>query len=488
MTTRRQGLTPPRIGTPRSSAKSLGPFAAQVATGLGVEWWPWQKYVTDTAMELRRRRGKNGLARFQAAHVGILVPRQCGKSIVARVRGWTQCLLPDLDGVADLVGGRVGPQHVGWLCQDRANAIRAWTDAVDMLMSSDYAEAVQRVKMQRGDECVTFRNGSWLRVVTPSRTGPRGLDCDLILLDEALAHDVSLLAALAPTQAQRDQASKSLGAQLVALSSEGDERSTLLATMAEQGRRAVAERDRSRAWFEWSAPPDADVYDPEVWRAAIPTLDRPAGISTDFVRLQSETMDLDDFRREYLCLHTPRPAQQVIDLDRWEDSPHGQPERNVPVVFGVDVTPSGSAASLVAVATADRGHALELVRTAGGVDWLTAATVDIAKRWNAPVVLDGTGPAAWLAPALEQAEVEVIRIKAGDVYAAASRFAVLVDEGRIAHQHDPRLSAAVAAATRRRSGDRWGFDRHAADVSALVAAALAVWAIETTSVVQSQVW
>jgi hypothetical protein len=405
---------------------------------------------------------------------------------VARVRGWTQCLLPELDGVAELVGGRVGPQHVGWLCQDRANAIRAWNDAVDMLQMSEYSDAVKRVTRQRGDESVTFRNGSWLRVVTPSRTGPRGLDCDLIVLDEALAHGVELLAALAPTQAQRDQNPQSLGAQLVALSSEGDERSTLLATLSEIGRRSVAERDRSRAWFEWSAAPDADAYDPAVWRAAIPTLDRPGGISSDFIRLQAETMDVADFRREYLCLHTPRPAQQVIDADSWNESPLSSPSSAV--VFGVDITPSGSAAALVAVGQGPRGYSVEIVDAAGGVEWLTGATVERAKRWNAPVVLDAAGPAAWLAPALEQAGVEVVKIRAGDVLAAASRFAVLVDEAKIAHMPDTRWDAAIAAATRRRSGDRWGFNRHAGDVSVLVAVALAVWALESSAVIQATVW
>ena len=483
-----QGLTPPRIGTPRTKgSRSLGAHAETVAHGLGVDWWPWQKYVADTALELHKIPGR-AMWRFQASTVGVLVPRQCGKSILARVLAWTQCLLPELHNVTSLVGGHVGPQHVGWLCQDRAAALRAWGDAVEMLMHSPFRDAVKRTKLQRGEEAVTFNNGSWLRVITPNRTGPRGLDCDLVLLDEALAHGVELLAALAPTQAQRDQAKGSLGAQLVALSSEGDERSSLLRTMAEIGRRAVADGDRSRAWFEWSAPPDADIYDPAVWRAAIPTLDRPGGISTEFIRLQSETMDIDDFRREFLCLHTPRPASQVIDPEHWDRAPRGAPPMGAAIVFGVDVTPTGSAASIVAVAQSDRGHAIELVEAHGGIEWLTASIIEKARRWNAPVVLDGAGPAAWLVPALATAEIDVIKLRAGDVLAAASQFTVLVEEGKIAHLDDTRLDAAIAAATRRRSGERWGFDRNRGDVTALVAAALGVWAIETTQVPQPQIW
>ena len=483
---RAQALTPPRVGTPKASrSKSLGPVAAEVADELGVKWWPWQKHVADVSLELRQRRG-NPRARFRAGSVGVMVSRQTGKSVLAKVRGWTQCLLPELPLAEQIVGAPVGPQHVGWLCQDRANAIRSWDEAVDLLMSSPYKPAVRKVRTQRGDECVYFRNGSYLRVVTPSRTGPRGLDLDLVLLDEALAHEAALLASLAPTQAARDQNALSIGAQFVALSSGGDDKSTLLATMGEVGRRSVIEGERERMWFEWSALADSDVYDPAVWRAVIPTLDRPGGISTEFVRMQAETMDVDDFRREYLCLHTPRPAQQVVDADSWANAPRDEPHGAV--VFGVDCTPSGDAASIVAVGTHRVGHVIELVDARGGIDWLTASVIEKAQRWNTPVVLDGAGPCAWLVPSLEAAEVEVVKVKQGDVLTAAARFSTLVDEKAIAHQDDARFEAAIAAATRRRSGDRWGFDRQQGDVSALVAAALGVWAIETTSVLQPQVW
>lgn len=481
----RQGLTKPRIGTPRSSAITLGPIAADVAVGLGCEWWPWQKYVGDTSLELRRQRGRK-LARLTAKQVTVEVSRQTGKSVVARVRGWTQCLLPELIDAYPIIGGQPGPQHVGWLCQDRANAIRSWQDAVEVLRESIYWSSVRRVRTQRGDESVLFKSGSYLRVVTPSRTGPRGLDLDLILLDEALAHPAALLASLNPTQAARDSNPHSIGAQFVALSNEGDDTATLLHTLTEAGRRAVAEGDRSRMLFEWSAESDCDPYDPAVWKRTIPTLDRPGGISTEFVRMQAETMDVADFRREYLCLHTPRPAQQVVDADEWDRCPRGTPRHAF--VFGVDCTPSGSAASIVAVGPHDAGHGVELIDNRGGIDWLTPTVIDKAKRWNVPVALDGAGPCGWLVPALEAAEVEVIKIKAGDVLAAASKFSVLVGDGGIVHQDDARFDTAISAATRRRSGDRWGFDRHGGDVSALVAAALGVWAVETTAVLQPQVW
>ena len=44
---------------------------------------------------------------------------------------------------------------------------------------------------------------------------------------------------------------------------------------------------------------------------------------------------------------------------------------------------------------------------------------------------------------------------------------------------DPRLDDAVAAVGRRKIGDRWAFSRTGeADISPLVAASLAVWAVE----------
>jgi hypothetical protein len=465
----------------------LGGELARVARTLGDGLNTWQRHVGDVSLELEAsvRRGRR-LRRLSARYVGAVVPRQCGKSYVVRARAVLSCVLPELE-VGRLVGGRVGAQHVGWLCQDRAAALRPWLECVDAVMSGPYRELVRKVRLQRGDEVVAFGNGSTLRPVTPSRTGPRGHSFDLVVLDEALAHDAALLAALAPTQAARDSAPASLGAQLFVVSTAGDERSTLLHRLGELGRRAVLTGDDERVWFEWSTTDADDPYDPAVWRATIPTLDRAGGISSAFVALQAEALDVAEFRREYLCLHSARPADPVLDVDGWLEAPRA-PVDGDSVVFAIDATPACTSSALVVAAPAVDGYAVDVVDARPGVEWITPAVVERARRWAAPVVVVVSGPVGWLIPRLEGAGVDVVAVQGRDVLAAAAGFAELVAGRHVAHRRDPRLDSAVDAARRRHSGDRWAFDRSAGDLSPLVAASLAVWALEAGRVLQVAVW
>ena len=163
-----------------------------------------------------------------------------------------QCLLPGVWTCRRLVG-RVRPQHVAFTAQDRNAALARWHEHVDLLMSSDLREHVRRVVLQRGDECVQFRQRldvpdrhavAWRCPWSGARPGGdrRGADAP-----------AELLAAIRPTMAQRDGAAGCIGAQLVVVSNAGDERSTLLNEQRELGRRAALEGDTSRVWFEWSA-------------------------------------------------------------------------------------------------------------------------------------------------------------------------------------------------------------------------------------------
>jgi hypothetical protein len=451
------------------------------AEDMGIEMHPWQQMVADRSLELvPRARGQSvqGL-RLASSFCGVMVGRQTGKTTWCAARIALQALLPSLTEVLTAVGvGRLRPQHIAFTAQDRAAAIKRFEEHVDWIMSGELRKSVARVRRQRGDELVKFINGSEYSVVTPSATGARGSSLDLAIIDEALAHDSSLLAAIRPTMAQRDGASGCIGAQLVIVSNAGDERSTLLNGERERGRRAVVDGDRSRCWFEWSAADDADPYDRATWRKTIPTLDQPDGLSSEYLRLEAETMNADDFRREYLCMHTLRPEATLLSKDDWERAPADP--MGEPVAFGVDAMTNGDAAAIVAAGpSGDEQVSVEVVEHLAGVDWLTARCDALWERWQVPFVIDALGPLSWLIPALERRGVEVLPVRTADLLDATAEFRVAVAANRIAHQPDPRLAAAVQAAKGRRVGDRTGFSRESSvDMSVLVAAALAVWATE----------
>jgi hypothetical protein len=298
---------------------------------------------------------------------------------------------------------------------------------------------------------------------------------DVVIIDEALAHEPWLLDVIAPTMAQRDGASVSFGAQLIIVSNAGDESAELLNQQREMGRRAVADDDRGRVHIEYSCPDDADPLDPAVWVATVPTLDRVDGLSMSQLSRQAETLGTDAFAREYLCKTVYSQTRRVIAVDDWAELPHVQiPVDDVGVV-AVEVDVDRAASVIVTAAAVDGQVGVRIVDQRPGVDWVVDAVAALAP---ALVVVDRAGPASSLIPGLEQSAT-VLRASSNDVADAAAGLVDAVAARRVGHTGDVRFQDAVTWLARRQRGDRWVFDRSHGDVASIVAASLAVWAIET---------
>ena len=474
-------LVRPRIGTVRDVTRpTLGAVWADVMRTLGFEPHPWQQYRADVQYELVPC--EHGM-RLAATDVGTMVGRQTGKTASAGADIVLRGLAPDLPEVVAAVGHRIGPQHIAFTAQDRQSALEQWDQHVGLIMASDFAGNVAKLVRTNGSQCLNFRNGSTYRIVTPSKHGARGMSLDLVVIDEALTHEAWLLEAIAPTQAQRDGAQASFGAQLSIISNAGDERAELLNVQRELGRRAVAEGSRERIWFEWSCGDDDDPLDPAVWARTIPTLDRPEGIPSAFLQRQAETMGTDPFAREYLCRTVWSQSRQVIAADVWADLPWRQVDDTVGVL-AVEVDNQRHGATVVAAAPYGDGIAVSVLEQRPGVDWVSGYVAEHAK--GRPVVVDHLGPASTLVPALSQFVV-VKEVSSHDVPDAAAMFIDAVAAQRVGHTGDPRFQDAITWLARRQRGDRWVFDRHRGDISTIVAASLAVWFLDT-SMEDATIW
>jgi hypothetical protein len=358
-----------------------------------------------------------GRRRLRYDRVGAIVGRQSGKTEWGAARVMAQLLLSQFDLSAWTDLAYVQPQHVAYLAQTRSSAVGRWEEHVALIMDSPLAGEVTKLRRNNGEQRL-YVGRSWYSPVTPSGRGPRGMDLDLAIIDEALTHRVELLGAVRPTMAQRDGSLDGIGAQLVVLSSAGDEHSTLLQRMTELGRAAVTDPSSRTAWLEWSAPPEADHLDETVWRATMPTLDVPNGITIDFLRSEATSMGEIDFKREYLGIPSTIGSSAVIPSEAWID---------------------------------------------------------------APVIIDTVSPAATLIVALESHGIAVIPVGTRGAVDAAGMFFDSVLQRRLAHLDDWRLNDAVAGATKRAVGQRWAFDRRNVDIdiTPLVAGALALWGVET---------
>jgi hypothetical protein len=305
------------------------------------------------------------------------------------------------------------------------------------------------------------------------------MSVDLVIVDEALAHPLWLLSVLRPTMAQRHSANGCIGAQFVVVSNAGNDDSELLNHLQDIGQLAVQNGDDSRVWFEWSMAPGADPLDIETWRATIPTLEQPNGISLEFLIEESKTMRLSDFMREYLCFRVNDSDDRVIDFDQWNGLERSDVFIGSDPILAIDISWDRQRASIVAASGEGPYIPVEVIESKEGVDWLTDRIIDIAERWRCPVVVDTAGPAAAMHLILESRGIEVIPFAAKDVAMAAGSFYDNVRNQRICHRGDWRLNDAVRGATKRPIGERWGFNRKGnVDISPLVSASFAVFAID----------
>lgn len=478
----------PRLGTPRNpSLDSIGWYLNETAEMLGFQPHPWQTLLNDVSMQISPRDATyEGISsmKLHAQHVGCLVGRQSGKTAWAAARVVGQALLPGRKDIAQRFGLlRIAPQHIIYTAQRRQSAVERWREHIEFMLNSDVCTYIDDVQYGTGKESVRFVNGSTYRPITPNKNAARGSSLDLVIVDEALAHPLWLMSTLRPTMSQRHSAAGCIGSQFVVISNAGNEDSELLNHLQELGHESIRLSNDSRVWMEWSMTPGSDPTSQNTWSATMPTLNQPNGISLDYIKEECETMKLDDFMREYLCVRVPKSEVGLFDIERWKELHRDDIYVIGDLVIAIDVTPDRQRASIVAASRNGTYIPVEVIESREGVEWLVDRTVDIAERHRCPVIVDTGGPAAAMHMILEQRGIEVIPFAARDVAISAACFYDHVRDGTIAHMNDYRLNDAIRAVTKRPIGERWAFTRKGnVDISPLVAASFAVWGIDSGNI------
>lgn len=413
---------------------------------------PWQQLIADIATEVDEQTGKPAYR-----EIVVTVPRQSGKTTLVlawelhRTLWWAS------------------PQKVAYTAQTGWDARRKLIDdQAPLLMASPLRAAVEKVIRGAGNEAVIFKNGSRIDVLASTESAGHGRTIDLAVLDEAFSDtDDRREQALLPAMATRSDA------QLLVVSTMGTEASTYLNRKIETGRAAIADDlGEGIAYFEWSADSgaDVDIDDPKVWYSCMPALGFT--ITEAVVRHARQTMSEGDFRRSMLNQKTISD-ERVIPLAVWQQVSRDDVEPRGRLRFAVDVNPDRSAA---AIAVGDENGSAELVEFRPGVGWLVDRVVELAQRWESPVVLDAYGPAGSLADEIQTRGVRVVRYGTREMtYACGSFFDRLVD-GKVRIRRHGALDEAAAGARRRASGDAWLWARKDGDcdVSPLVAVTLAL--------------
>lgn len=493
------GSAMPRIYTP--ALRELTPdtsrgfeaveFAEKI---LGVELYPWQRWLLVRALELRP---DGETYRFRT--VIVLVARQNGKTLLMTILALWRMYI---DGARMVIG----------TAQNLDIAEKAWGEAVEMADAVEELRAeIERVDKGSGKKALRLRTKETYKVAAASRRGARGLTGDLVLLDELREHQSwdSWGASTKTTLARP-------AAQVWGLSNAGDAASIVLRhlrTVALRSAVGVQPADLgeipdmrppdeddvppedSLGIFEWSAPAGCLVSDRSGWALANPSLGQSDySISERAIGAALETDPEWVFRTEVLCQWRSTASGGPFPDGAWSDGiDAGSRAGDGPVAVGVDVSADGGMAYVAVAAERADGHIhCEVVTRRAGTEWLipwlTSPERESRPRWaavawqinGAPVSaltddLRATGlpvDAAWSGPELSRASgvvAELVRLPGP----------VEPFKRRLFHPPQPAVDVPASTAVVRTLGDSWVLDRRRSpvDVAPLVAVFAAVWAL-----------
>jgi len=452
---------------------------AQTSLLLGKEFMPHQHLVADVSHEVDPA---TGLLWYRV--VIVTVPRQQGKTTEA------------LAVMVHRANSHALPQVIVYTAQSRIKAREKWEDEhLPILRKSKFGVPIgeggryYRVRKTTGNEAILWANGSRHGIEASTDKAGHGPTIDLGVIDEAFAHaDSRVEQAMRPAMVTRP------GAQLWIFSTAGTEKSVYLRGKVNAGRLACELGVPSRtAYFEWSAPDDADPGDPRTWRDCMPALGivRPdgTGITEEVIRAEFDDMELADFRRAYLnqWLDAFPEEWQVISADDWgacADPESPQPGRPVAVV--ADVAPEGATAAIAVAGLRPDGRVVAEIPEGDhrpGTGWVVPRLLELKRRYRpCAVVIDKRSWTGSLIDAAETAGLEIVKPTTEEVGQAFGLFYVAVSDRTFVHLGaglQPALRDAVKGAARRDIGDglqAWSQRKSAADISPVRAVTLAVWA------------
>ena len=437
--------------------------------GYGLIPDPWQELVLKDWMT------KKPDSKWANPRCGLSVPRQNGKSLLLELR---------------IIYGLV---FLGEKILFASHEVRSSDQIFNRLASffenPKYPElnALLRkngIRRANGQQGIYLDNGASVQFIARTKGGGRGFTVDALILDECQQLNADAYAALLPTTSAAP-----LGNPQVILvgtppsdSNDGEVFTKFRTSVSE-------EVDTSASWIEFSASPDDDPDDEDVWRISNPSL-ASGRMDLDTIRGERGSLPEDIFYRERLGVWGAADAGTIIAPDVWRELWSESSELgNRDLVLAVDIAPNRGLTTLVIagnVGTADdpKIH-IEGIENKAGTGWVLSRIIQLVRTHGIKtVVLDAAGPAATLIDDLRKARIKVATTQARDMAIACGQFMDAVHESTLIHLNQPYLNIAVAQARKRRLGDAFAWARSSAtaDITPLVAATLALWGVKNSKV------
>jgi hypothetical protein len=417
---------------PAHATGSAGAEAAQLADGLGLELQPVQRFLLELALA---ERADHRWAAFENCTV---MPRQLGKTTVLQLAAMHDLFVRG-------VGRVVWTAHLRKTTLDTFGQMERWVAGNDWL-----SRRVLKVSHASGEESIALKSGARIDFMARTSGGGRGLDGDVVVLDEALELVPSMMGALIPILTTKANAQVRYG------SSAGILKSDVLRAIRDRGR---AGGDPSLAYAEWCAPTGGCavercthqldtagcVLDDEGrWWSANPT----RRVSVDYLRSERRALPPAQFAVERMGWWDDPPSAGAGVLPGWSELVDVAAKPTRPV-FGVDVGED----RLVSIGCAwvRPDSAVQVMASQGAtvdVGLSTAQAVErlaeLSARWGGTVMLGG--PAAGLEDDLRAAGVRVAMVTSAEFATACGQIADRVADVTLRHGNQAALNAAVQGA------------------------------------------
>lgn len=459
------GSQVPRIESVPQWEFSAGDEAIDLADMVGMPLDPWQRRV------LRGALGQTLSGRFSAPEVGLVVPRQNGKTVIVEVASLAAIYLSHL--------------KIVYTAHLMATS-RKMRERIQQLIESkpDLDREVKQIRISNEEQSIELKSRARIDFVARSGSSARGWSGDMVFFDEAFALATDHVGALMPILFARPNW------QLWYLSSAGKPASHALRRIRQRG----MDRDPGLAYYEWSADeehyradPEAAATDPMVLAQANPALG--IRISRETLVLAQRSMDEVEYAREVLGIWDDPRGAPLIDPVLWTRllDPDSR-IRGAPMVFALDASPDLLSGCIGVAGYRDDGipH-FEITGRDGqldhraGVDWMVPRVVELEAEWG-PIawILDAAGPAGALVTDLAEAGIEPKLVNGRELSQACGGMlaaATTSDRDKLRHIGQLSLDEAIRAAKKRDIGDGgWAFGRRRSeqDISPLMVAALAI--------------
>jgi len=445
----------------------VGHRITAVSHKLGLPLMPWQEQVALVAGEMIQD-PESGVWVPAYPEVVVTVPRQNGKTIL--ILSW------EMDRLTVWESWDSKPQYATYTAQTGTDARQKLIqDHQPLVKRSPFHPLVEQYYRQADNTAIAFKSGARLQVLANSEDAGHGKTVDLAVMDEIYAdEDMRREQAMIPAMATRHDRQKLM------TSTAGTAKSRLLAVKQAAGRAAVdSDKRESIAYFEWSVDKDADPEDPKVWRECMPALgitiwERTVRQAYDEMLADPE-MGISEFKRAWLNIPNSGVHERVIPDSAWKAVADLNATPQGDLVLAADAKPDHSAA---AIAVADSSGRTELIDHNDGVGWVIDRLEQLSKAHNARIVVDKGGPLAHIADELAARRLPLVAFTLDDYKNACAALFTNVMDKRVRVRPDEKesLNRAVAAARKRKSGDRWIWTRSDtdSDVCPLVAVTLAL--------------